>query len=371
MKRNWMLWIAAIFLMGTISVFADDDTNRNYVSTLGMSIELSSLENLPTEFTLIEIRNFKEGEKLVGLLSQNAVDNFANQKIMGVLLNSFENRDFKNDRQYVLITPPQKSGMPKLEQPYYLPGSKELIFDFKKEKEDGSYLYLRSYAVSKKEDTFDKVVLADKKYKLEPQGLNASKDSAADDSVGGISAKTDKGLLYAGNFFHAPFTLEIKGKSLRRGDNGGEPGILLQVDDRLLQVEVVEINKFAGEKDDLSDTAALLKKHMKWELDYQQKGYGVPLKSNFTLSKLPNGQPMSLWSYELPESFHHNDPEKIKYGLLAATRNKSEFVVLFTPVTEVKDLKQSWNLLTETMLTLKERDQPITPDQLHKEALGK
>ncbi len=117
---------------------------------------------------------------------------------------------------------------------------------------------------------------------------------------GWAAIKTDEGVLLVWNGRGLHFTLAISGKEIHPPDESED--MFFYVDDKFLQIKVVEIEAFApGARAKKLDDRAILAAHREWETKYLENLLKTKLAVHTFNVKLSNGTDASIWQFDMPE----------------------------------------------------------------------
>ena len=181
--------------------------------------------------------------------------------------------------------------------------------------------------------------------------LYASSTFAQDGQSGLV--KTAKGYLIVWNEPGNYFTLEIKGKSIVPAE---EPQ-MFRVDGKFFQFQTAAKSQFLKNLNDKTlDDKKILTAHRDWERDYAAEILKSELKVDSEWLKLPSGQDVLAWSYDMPKVAAAQTAKK-QIFLTAVKRD--HVLVLNSALEDERDAKDIKALLLQTLLTLRSSDKPL------------
>jgi len=181
--------------------------------------------------------------------------------------------------------------------------------------------------------------------------LYASSTFAQDGQSGLV--KTAKGYLIVWNEPGNYFTLEIKGKNIVPAE---EPQ-MFRVDGKFFQFQTAEKSQFLKNLNDKTlDDKKILTAHRDWERDYAAEILKSELKVDSEWLKLPSGQDVLAWSYDMPKVAAAQTAKK-QIFLTAVKRD--HVLVLNSALEDERDAKDIRALLLQTLITLRSSDKPL------------
>lgn len=181
--------------------------------------------------------------------------------------------------------------------------------------------------------------------------LFAAVSAFAQDEQSGM-IKTADGVLVVWNEPGNYFTIEIKGQRIEPA----ERPMMFAVDGKFFQVVTTEKAQFA--KGGKSDDRSILEAHRQWEADYISEMLGgrkLDIKSSWV--KTAAGADALRWSYDAPKV---DDRQTALRQLYLTTVKRNHVLVLNTVVEPGGDETKLWQLLTDTLNTLKPSDKPLS-----------
>ncbi len=182
--------------------------------------------------------------------------------------------------------------------------------------------------------------------------VSASTVLAQEEQSGMI--KSANGILVVWNEPGNYFTIEIKGKKIAPG----QQRMLFQVDGRFFQIQTVEKKAFQKKPNDKSlDDKAILAAHRDWERDYISGVLKRELKVESEWMKLPGGQDILAWSYEMPKVA---DRQTVMRQLYLAVVKRDHVLLLNTALEKEGEANEAKDLLLQTLITLKSSDKPLS-----------
>lgn len=176
-----------------------------------------------------------------------------------------------------------------------------------------------------------------------------------------LAVKTEKGMAVVYNNADKTFAFEIVGKDIKKAD-ANPAGLFLVVDSKILQITFPKIKDILGEEK-ITDEKLILKKHQKWEIDFQSESVfkkQISVENEATkLLLLEKGklQQTFFWTYKRPET-----DEKSEYGSDAfqSTLIGDTVFVIGSPFAKDEDLIERRQYFNQTLSSLVFFDKPIS-----------
>lgn len=184
--------------------------------------------------------------------------------------------------------------------------------------------------------------------------------STAPTQIDGWAAiKTDAGLLLVWNGRGLNFTLAIKGTEVKSLNESENP--IFDVDGKVLQIQVVEIESFApGAREKKLDDRAILAAHRDWEAKYLESLFKSKLTVQAFNLKLSNGSDASIWQFDMPESMNADAKKQVYLTIVS----KDQVLLLNSVATAATSDSEARKFLTDTIATLKLSPTPIDEKKL-------
>jgi hypothetical protein len=163
--------------------------------------------------------------------------------------------------------------------------------------------------------------------------------------------KTAEGFLVVWNEPGNYYTIELKAKEIQALQNP----LWFKLDGKFFQMLAAGKREFLKDEKTADDKAVLIA-HEKWESDYLMGLIGRKFDVKSSWTKLANGHDALMWSYDMPKI----DERQTVLRQLYLTTIKGDHVFgLNVPVEPGDDEKRLWQLLTDTIDTLKPSDRPL------------
>lgn len=167
--------------------------------------------------------------------------------------------------------------------------------------------------------------------------------------------KTATGVLVISNEPGNYYTMHITGKTINPVP---DRPFWFMVDGKFFQIVTAlksDFLKMPADKD--LDDKAILMAHQKWESDYIAETIKRKLKLNTSWPKLPGGMIALAWDYDMPQVA--DEQTALRQLYLAVV--KGDRVLAVNTVVEGNDRETDlWALLTNTIVTLKPGDKPLS-----------
>jgi hypothetical protein len=162
--------------------------------------------------------------------------------------------------------------------------------------------------------------------------------------------RTADGVLLVWNQPDNYFTLEIKGKLIQPLPQNA---MWFKVDGKFFQLMMAAKS---GLKPDAAGDKAFAEAHAKSESDHigglmQRK---LDVKTSWT--KLADGADALLWSFDMPKI---SDKQTVLKQLYISTLKRNHVIGINVPVEPGDDEKRLWQMITDSINTLKPRDKPL------------
>ena len=181
--------------------------------------------------------------------------------------------------------------------------------------------------------------------------LFAGSISAQEEQSGMI--KSANGVLVVWNEPGNYFTIEIKGRDIKPSQQER----LFKVDGRFFQIQTVEKKAFLKPTDKSLDDKAILAAHRDWEKEYISGVIKHELKVDSEWLKLPGGQDILAWSYDMPKVADHQTALRQFY---VAVVKRDHVLLLNTALEKDGEAQASKDFLLQTLSTLKSSDKPLS-----------
>ena len=166
--------------------------------------------------------------------------------------------------------------------------------------------------------------------------------------------KSANGILVVWNEPGNCFTIEIKGKNILPG----KQQMMFQVDGRFFQIQTVEKKAFRKNLNEKTlDDKAILAAHRDWEREYISGVIKRELKVESGWLKLPGGEDILAWNYDMPKVA---DSQTAIKQLYLAVVKRDHVLLLNTALENVGEEQQAKDLLLQTLSTLKSSDKPLS-----------
>ncbi|HEY0431586.1 MAG TPA: hypothetical protein VGC61_07195 [Pyrinomonadaceae bacterium] len=176
---------------------------------------------------------------------------------------------------------------------------------------------------------------------------------------GWAAIKTDAGLLLVWNGRGLNFTLAIKGTEVKSLNESENP--IFDVDGKVLQIQVVEIESFApGAREKKLDDRAILAAHRDWEAKYLENLFKSKLTVQAFNLKLSNGSDASILQFDMPESMDADAKKQVYLTIVS----KDQVLLLNSVATAATSDSEARKFLTDTIATLKLSPTPIDEKKL-------
>ncbi len=186
--------------------------------------------------------------------------------------------------------------------------------------------------------------------------------SAQEEQSGMI--KSAKGILVVWNEPGNYFTIEISGKKILPG----QQQMLFQVDGKFFQILTVDKKAFLKNLNDKTlDDKAILAAHRDWERDYISGVLKRELKIKSEWLKLPGGQDILAWSYDMPKV---TDRQTAMRQLYLAVVKRDHVLLLNTALENEAEAKAGKDLLFQTLITLKPSDKPLSLQKAQEQVMN-